>query len=123
VGTHVARWFGLSTPDFAILNLTEADEVVLHSGKKAVPGPAFATRAVTGTPWGGSEAELKTLENQEALTRLVVFDTWVLNRDRYFVDPVLGRERYDNVFFAAGVLDANLNIRNNCVSLARKPIY
>jgi hypothetical protein len=88
VATQLAAWFGLSTFDFAIVLLDKLDEVwfVDRNGNrtgKAVPGPAFITRAESGDTWSGEEKELKKLVNPQDVARLVVFDTWLLNCDRH----------------------------------------
>ncbi len=81
--TQLAEWFGVPILDYAILPITEADVFPLKDGRTAKPGPAFATRTIKAQPWSGSMKELKRLVNPEAITRLVVFDTWVRNDDRY----------------------------------------
>ena len=110
VGTQLASWFGLSTFDWAIIEIDEIDEIPFHdkNGNKvgqAVPGPAFITRAEQGTQWSGGDRELKLLVNPQDISRLVVFDTWVLNCDRRGpTDPVTNRCRKpntDNVFLSA----------------------
>jgi hypothetical protein len=63
--------------------VTDTDELPFAKGGLAKPGPAFITRAETGASWGGSEAELKKLVNPHDLARLMVFDTWIRNRDRH----------------------------------------
>ncbi len=83
VGTNLAKDFGLSTFEFCIIEVTEADELPFAKGGVAKPGPAFITRAEDGAPWGGSEMELKKLVNPHDLARLMVFDTWIRNRDRH----------------------------------------
>ncbi len=100
VGTSLARWFGLPTFDFAILELDEMDEIILHDDRRAQPGPAFVTRAVEGHPWGGSTNELKLLDNPEAISRLVVFDTWTRNPDRHPPDLASRQPHRDNVFLS-----------------------
>ncbi len=83
IGTSLARWFGLPTFDFAILNLIDGDEVLFHDKGKADLGPAFVTRAVEdGDKCGGSDAQLTLLDNPEAISWLVVLDTWLRNYDR-----------------------------------------
>jgi hypothetical protein len=84
VGTNLARWFGLPTLDFAIMHVDASDEIWLDRKRtrKARPGPAFITRAVRGDQWSGKAQHLDLLDNQEDISRLVVFDTWLLNRDR-----------------------------------------
>jgi hypothetical protein len=54
VGTHLAKWFGLSTFDIAILTLGADATFPLPRGHVAQPGPAFAARAMAGEPWGKS---------------------------------------------------------------------
>ena len=101
VGTHLAKWFGLSTFDVAILVLGPDDTFPLPRGRTAQPGPAFAARALAGGPWGRSEQELDSLVNPQDLTRLVVFDTWTLNGDRHHHDLTVRRPNYDNVYLAS----------------------
>lgn len=99
VGTQLAKWLGLPTFDFAILTIDSVlDEIPFKRGGKAASGPAFVTRAVENQSWGGSEKELKRLVNPEAIARLVVFDTWTLNADRYPPDLSTRRQNLDNVF-------------------------
>lgn len=101
VGTHLAKWLGLSTFDIAILNL-EADDVFdLPRGTKAQPGPAFLARELPGDPWGRSGLQLDLLVNPEDITRLVVFDTWTLNCDRHHHDLTARKPNYDNVFLSS----------------------
>lgn len=81
--TRLARWFGVPTPDAAILVLTEADTFDLNDGRQATPGPAFASRTIEAVPWDGTEDTLALLDNVDRLARLVVFDTWIRNDDRH----------------------------------------
>ena len=74
------------------------DEIPFLRGGYAASGPAFVTRAADGHPWGGSEEELNRLVNPEAISRLVVFDTWTRNCDRHPADVSTRRPNYDNVF-------------------------
>jgi hypothetical protein len=98
VATNLARQLGLRTFDFALLDLVEGDEVPLGHGRQAQPGPAFATRAERGEPWSGRPSELEAITNKGHLSRQIVFDSWVRNRDRY----VPGRRCHvDNVFLSS----------------------
>ena len=83
VGTGLAKWFGLPTFDFAIVEVMEEDEIPFHKGGKAQPGPAFITRRESGESWSGEAKQLQRLINPEDISRLVVFDTWTLNCDRH----------------------------------------
>jgi hypothetical protein len=88
---------GLPTLDFSLIEVQEDDEIPLANGSHAEPGPAFISRAIEGFTWGGGEAELRAISNMEAITGLVVLDTWILNCDRYA--PNGTRVNRDNVFF------------------------
>lgn len=101
VGTHLAKWFGLSTFDIAILQLDSDDEFELPRGAKAEPGPAFASRALPGEPWGKSGLQLNVIVNPEDITRLVVFDTWTLNCDRHYHNLAVRKPNPDNVFLSS----------------------
>jgi hypothetical protein len=104
VGTRLAKWFGLPTFDFAIISVTEADEIPFHNGGKAQVGPAFITRAESGEPWSGEEKQLEKLMNPQDISRLVVFDAWTLNCDRHSwpAHGGMGQPRInrDNVFLS-----------------------
>lgn len=99
VGTQLAEWFGLATLDYALMVIdASVDEIPLRPGQFAASGPAFVTRAAQGHPWGGSAEELDAVVNPEAITGLVVFDTWTLNPDRHPPDLTARKPNYDNVF-------------------------
>jgi hypothetical protein len=101
VGTHLAKWFGLSTFDIAILTLDTDDTFPLPRGYTAQPGPAFAAKAMAGDPWGKSGLQLDVLVNPEDVTRMVVFDTWTLNCDRHHHDLTVRGPNYDNVYLSS----------------------
>ena len=110
VATHLARWFKLPTFDFALIEVTDLDEIPLSSGTFARPGPAFITRAESGETWGGEETQLNRLINPLDISRLVVFDTWVLNCDRHAPG---GRRRpnYNNVFLSEEAPEGHLLLK------------
>ncbi|MEX1224743.1 MAG: HipA family kinase, partial [Pirellulales bacterium] len=96
VGTQLARWFGLPTLEQAIVDVDEFVDIRLFNGDLAKLGPALATRAVPGDSWSGEPRQLTKLRNPDDISRLVVFDTWILNRDRHSQD----RQNRDNVFLS-----------------------
>ncbi len=98
VGTHLAKWLGLSTFEVAILRVNEP--FALPRGGRAKTGPAFAAKAMPGDPLGRSGLRLDFLVNPEDITRLVVFDTWTLNCDRHHHDVTVRKPNYDNVYFS-----------------------
>lgn len=83
VGTQLAEWLGLQTLDYGLVNVDDKiDNIRFYSGGKAKSGPAFIAKLEPGDVWDGSKKQLRQLVNPEDITRLVVFDTWVMNRDR-----------------------------------------
>ncbi len=100
----MARWLGLPTLDFALIHVTEEDEIPFARGGQGKPGPAFITRAESGEQWSGDKRQLRRLTNPEDISRLVVFDTWTLNCDRYSESPKRGmhppRVNRSNVFLS-----------------------
>ncbi len=101
VATQLAEWFGLPTFEFALLNVdSTVDEIPFLRGGNAESGTAFVTRAMPGHTWGGTTEELANLANPEAVSRLVIFDTWTRNCDRHPADLTQRNPNYDNVFLA-----------------------
>jgi hypothetical protein len=100
LGTQLADWFELPTFQWSLMEVTSEDELSFPSGKAVVHGPSFITKAEAGRVWGGSVEELKCLTNPSAVARLVVFDTWIRNRDRYRAEPPPPRANLNNVFFS-----------------------
>ena len=98
VGTLLAEWLGLPTLEHALIWVTPEDEIPLAGGGRALPGPAFITRAENGFSWGGDETTLRNIRKPHDISRLVVLDTWIRNCDRYRPEPNL-RVNRDNVFF------------------------
>jgi hypothetical protein len=113
VGTRLANWFGLPTFDFAQIDVTDIDEIPFHNGNMAQAGKAFITRSESGETWGGQVRQLGLLFNPQNITRLVVFDTWTLNCDR-FSHPVGAskpRVNYGNVFLSEEAPEARLLLK------------
>lgn len=100
VGTQLAEWFGLSVFDYALVDVLDDDELPFINGGYAQPGPAFISSSEAGYPWGGDESELTKLANPDDISRLVVFDTWIRNRDRHHQDPRIRKPNRDNVFLS-----------------------
>lgn len=83
VATQLAEWLGLPTLDYGLIRIDEElDSIRLYSGGLARTGTGFITRWENGDVWDGSAKQLRRISNPEAISRLVVFDTWVMNRDR-----------------------------------------
>lgn len=99
VGTRLARWFGLQTFDHAIMDIDIDDEIPFKVAGRAVPGPAFVTRAEMGRAWTGHVDDLLVVDNALDVAKLVAFDTWVRNCDRH-APGGNRRPNLDNVFLS-----------------------
>jgi hypothetical protein len=101
IGTKLARRFGLQTFDVAILELENEDEIPLDQYTNAGNGPAFVARSEKGEPLAGS-LTLRLVQNINDIPRLIVFDTWVRNCDRYRPTSEDEPERInlDNIFLS-----------------------
>jgi hypothetical protein len=100
VGTQLAERLELATLDYALIEVTEDDEIPLASGGYARPGPAFITRAEKALEWGGGRSSLKRLTNPRDVAKLVAFDTWTLNCDRFAPEGIGRNPHRDNVLLS-----------------------
>lgn len=100
VGTHLAQWLGLPTFEVSLINVTVEDEIQFLNGQFAQPGPAFIAREQSGMVWGGRAGILDKLVNPEDIPRLVLFDTWTRNCDRYPPDLAMRKPNRNNVFLS-----------------------
>lgn len=116
VGSQLARWLGLPTFEFGIIDVKTEELEMLSFRRidcKPAAGPAFISKADRGEPWSGSERELERISNKDDLTRLVILDTWLRNQDRYFERPLPEKPRikYDNVFLSGEAPDGQVLLR------------
>ncbi len=100
VATQLAQWLGLPTFDFAVVEVTELDEIRFVRGGMAQPGPAFITRYQSGMVWDGAAEALQSLINPEDIGKLVLFDTWTRNCDRHPPDLTQRKVNRNNVFLS-----------------------
>ena len=98
VGTRLANWLGLPTFEFGIIPVVAEYGLTFFEGGEVEPGPAVITKYQPGEPWGGAGRQLEQLVNPEEITRLVLFDTWTRNCDRYA--PKGRRINRDNVYLS-----------------------
>lgn len=99
VGSELAALVGLKVPPFAILDIAGI-QIEMINGQQIGFGPAFASKALVGSPSDAAGTFLPRLVNPEDVSLLVAFDTWVRNMDRCppedYLDPTPNR---DNLFF------------------------
>lgn len=101
VGTRLAAWLGLPTFDMALIDYPGVPRIEFAGGTCASAGTALAMRFVEGYVWGGDAEGVECVENPEAMSGLVVLDTWTLNKDRYFGDRHPPRVNVNNVFLSS----------------------
>ena len=100
IGTRLANLIDIPTPDCAIMQVEDDDEIPLGHDLQALPGPAFVSRALEGFSWSGKEKDLNEIENPETITDIVALDTWIRNFDRSPPIHSVRRPNYDNVYLA-----------------------
>ena len=82
VAAELGAWFGLSVPPFAIIENCDI-EIRMKDWPYLMQPPLFFSKSVDGFPRDGSDAIISKIRNPGDISRLVVFDTWVRNTDRY----------------------------------------
>ncbi|MBP0439110.1 HipA family kinase [Tianweitania sediminis] len=94
VAAELGTWFGLQIPAFAVIPTCDID-LPMKNGQ-LVQGPLFFSAEVEATSFDGSDLFLKKLHDKTDIAKLVVFDTWIMNWDRYG----LGDANAENLLFA-----------------------
>lgn len=82
VAGELGVWFGLQIPPFSIVQKCEIEILMKKNGRPMAP-PLFFSSAVDGTPRDGTDTFLSRLRKPDDVAKLVVFDTWIRNWDRY----------------------------------------
>ena len=98
VGTELANCIGLVTPDFAVARMP-AVGLPSHPLLRVDAGPAFYSRWEEATSLSPRSTLLGNLRHSEDISKLVVFDTLLRNRDRFVdsIDDDYGNENFDNL--------------------------
>ena len=94
VAAELAVWFGLSIPPFAVIEKCEI-EIRMKDWAHRMKAPLFFSKKVDGFPRDGSATIISKLRHPHDISKLVVFDTWIRNTDRY--SP--GIANSDNLLF------------------------
>jgi hypothetical protein len=82
VAAELGRWFGLRIPPFAVVTRCDIEITMTRNGVAIAP-PLFFSLAVDGTPRDGGDTFLSRLRDPGDVAKLVVFDTWIRNWDRF----------------------------------------
>ena len=109
IGTKLAAAMGLLTLTHAITHYDGTPEIRFYPpkhdppgtpGPLARPGPAFITRAEKLATLEAGKVALDRVRNPADFAKLVVFDTWTINPDRYFPDETIRHPNRKNVAFS-----------------------
>lgn len=106
LAAELANTIGLRTPDFALLSIPEietSDPLV-----SVQSGPAFLSRWEQAQSLSPNSHLLANLRTKSDVARLVVFDTWIRNKDRFSDDANGGVLNYDNILFRADIRKTQL---------------
>lgn len=82
VAAELGTWFGLSIPDFSIMQHCQI-EIPMSRHQGVIEPPMFFSSSVEGTPRDGGDTFLKRLHRPNDVAKLVIFDTWIRNLDRF----------------------------------------
>ncbi|TGT35715.1 HipA family kinase [Mesorhizobium sp. M8A.F.Ca.ET.165.01.1.1] len=94
VAAELCAWFKLKIPSFAVIKECAIELPLVNWHGNMLP-PLFFSRAVDGIPRDGSNTFLDKLTDVGDVARLVVFDTWIKNSDRFH----MGQAKSDNLLF------------------------
>jgi hypothetical protein len=98
IGTELANCIGLTTPDFAVAYMPSL-ELPTHLFLRVESGPAFFSKWEDATSLSPRSTLLGNLRKPDDIAKLVAFDTWLRNKDR-FSDPAnqdFGSKNFDNL--------------------------
>jgi hypothetical protein len=96
ISAELGTWFGLQIPPFSIVDRCDIDIPMQLLGRRIEP-PCFYSHKIKGAvPFDNTGAMLGKLRDKDDIVRLVVFDTWIRNNDRFFE----GSANSDNLLFS-----------------------
>jgi len=112
VGTSLARLLDIPTFTFCIFH---SDSLNTLKGKRFFDAPGdgigIMTKWESGTTWKDTPEVFNRIRNKNDATKIIFFDTWVRNKDRYFVESdnrVITNT--ENLFFSGNVLAKKGNL-------------
>ena len=81
LGAELGTWIGLKIPPFAIIENCEIE--IVASNSRIMEPPFFFSQTVEGETRDFGGDFVNKLRNPSDVAKLVVFDTWIRNLDRY----------------------------------------
>ncbi|MGO7339713.1 HipA family kinase [Rhizobium johnstonii] len=97
LAAELAGRVGLLTPDFAVVEIPDIETTDPHVTVQG--GPAFFSRWEQAQSLSPNSRLLANLRKPGDVALLVVFDTWIRNKDRFADDANGGVLNYDNILF------------------------
>lgn len=92
---------GLRVPEFAVIEISDLDIPMVGRGVMG-RGPAFISRSIDDAfVADGTDAPLKRLIDPGAPSRMVIFDTWIRNYDRWPPEGSIFEPNRDNLLFTS----------------------
>ncbi|MEF2549728.1 HipA family kinase [Aurantimonas sp. E1-2-R+4] len=83
VSAELASWLGLSVPPFSVIHTIDI-EIMMERPLEAMEAPLFFSRFVSNAVTrDGTDNLIKKLSRPDDVSRLVIFDTWIRNVDRF----------------------------------------
>lgn len=98
VAGELAAWYGLQVPPFAIVGVLDIEIPMIGRGNMRF-GPGFISREIEGAPSDGADIFLKKINNPDDVSKIVFFDTWIRNADRWPPEAANLPGNRDNLFF------------------------
>ncbi len=90
---ELGKWFGLKVPDFCVLDSINL-KIQLGKTNQIFEAPIFGSKYLIAETRDVSGKMLSKLSNVQDISKLVIFDTWLRNYDRY--DPQYANLNSDN---------------------------
>lgn len=100
VAGELAACIGLRIPEFAVVDVVDL-EIPMMGHPPMHWGPAFISRTIDGFPSDGTDNFVSRLDRPGDVAKLVFFDTWIRNSDRFPPPGGWGEPNRDNLFFTA----------------------
>ncbi|MCA3642346.1 MAG: hypothetical protein IOC63_10880 [Methylobacterium sp.] len=96
IASELGTWFGLQLPHFAILMNYDIEVNMKNNGQRIEPPCYYSHNIHSANAFDETDLMLSKLIKNDDLSKLIVFDTWIRNFDRYLD----GESNPDNIIFS-----------------------